>query len=461
MSYNAVSLVTNSWTKATGITALVDGVAGLRFPILSGVIVDIVGYDATGSPVYQKAPVIADFWRSGTVALPLLPDGTTDTSELIVRIGKTGFGTDDPNLIQATIDNFGTFTTRGTTVANAAAFYIMSGLVSNTQAAIMITQTVTDAVLSVDTPLGQTAFGRYFRVHNDSASTFNLIYRKNIIQPGTFLDLQWNGTAWAPEGLYQPDGFPRSGTQSVGGVIAPGATSYNDVNTSMNATVTLPTAVGRRNEVFTVNHFATPDSILLGTNKSPATSLTLSAANRVTQYISDGANWRATEQPFSGNITSMVSNALPTAVLPVGGLFEISMPASTDVRIRSLVARQVYITSEGEYNGGSFSTTTAAIVNLTTTAVPADNNVHVAGEKNIITIQDVLTNRIFQVTVWRFGAVAGNWSGWAEEIGVATIAPVGSIPAYTTNALAVADTTLAVGSEYTVLVGGFKQLFIK
>ena len=157
----------------------------------------------------------------------------------------------------------------------------------------------------------------------------------------------------------------------------------------------------------------------------------------------------------------MISNSLPTDVLTVGGLFEVSMPASIDVRIRSFIARQAYITSEAEYPGGSRSTSTSAIVNLTTTAIPADDNTPVAGELNRITIQDVLTNRLFVVTVWRFGAITGNWSGWVEEIGIATIAPVGIIPAYTTNALAVADATLSSGSQYTVLVGGFKQLFIK
>jgi hypothetical protein len=123
---------------------------------------------------------------------------------------------------------------------------------------------------------------------------------------------------------------------------------------------------------------------------------------------------------FGGNITAKVSNALPTTVMQVGGLFEIGMPASTDAQIRALVPRSIYILSEGEYPGGSFSTGTAAPVNLTTAFVPADNNVHVAGERNVITIQDILTNRIFRVTAWRFGAIAGNWSGWVEEIGITT-----------------------------------------
>jgi hypothetical protein len=121
-----------------------------------------------------------------------------------------------------------------------------------------------------------------------------------------------------------------------------------------------------------------------------------------------------------GNITARLSNALPSVVMSVGGLFEIGMPTNTDVQIRALTVRSVYILSEGEYPGGSFSTGTAAPVALTTAFVPADNNVHVAGERNVITIQDILTNRIFRVTAWRFGAIAGNWSGWVEEIGTTT-----------------------------------------
>jgi hypothetical protein len=131
-------------------------------------------------------------------------------------------------------------------------------------------------------------------------------------------------------------------------------------------------------------------------------------------------NFQDPPQVTGGNITARLSNALPTAVMSVGGLFEISMPANTDVQIRALIARQVYILSEGEYPGGSFATSTAAIVNLTTAFLPADNNVHVAGERNTITIQDVLTSRIFKIVAWRFGAIAGNWSGWVEEIGATT-----------------------------------------
>jgi hypothetical protein len=165
--------------------------------------------------------------------------------------------------------------------------------------------------------------------------------------------------------------------------------------------------------------------------------------------------WCPSPEPatnFGGNITSMVSNVLPTFILTVGGLFEITMPANTDVRIRSFVPRQAYITSEGEYNGGSFTTTTSAVVNLTTTAVPADNNVHVAGEKNIITIQDVLTGRIFRVTVWRLAGVAGNWSGWCEEIGI-SINPILTV----TNPLVLANNQITYTAPY---IRGFGKISV-
>jgi hypothetical protein len=165
-------------------------------------------------------------------------------------------------------------------------------------------------------------------------------------------------------------------------------------------------------------------------------------------------------ETLGGNISisAIVANGLPTAILPISGLFEITMPANTDVRIRAITPRPAYITSEGLYNGGSFTTTTSAIVAVPTTAIPADNNVHVAGEMNLIHIQDVLTGRIFRVTVWRLAAIAGNWSGWVEELGVPNASPVLN---YATNAAAIADVTLPVGAQYTVIVGGFRQVFVK
>jgi hypothetical protein len=129
--------------------------------------------------------------------------------------------------------------------------------------------------------------------------------------------------------------------------------------------------------------------------------------------------WRAVEDSKAGgNITAVVTNVAPIAVLPVGDLFEVSMPANTDTRIRAIVARQAYLSTETEYPGGSFTTSTAAIVNIPTTGIFAQDGAHVAGELNILRIQDLATNRLFRVTTWRLAGTAGNWSGWVEEIGV-------------------------------------------
>jgi hypothetical protein len=161
---------------------------------------------------------------------------------------------------------------------------------------------------------------------------------------------------------------------------------------------------------------------------------------------------------LAGNIIAKVANVTPSTVMPVADLFEISMPASTDVRIRAIVARTAYITSEGQYPGGSFTTSTSAPVNVPTTPIPADNNVHVAGEKNVVCIQDLPSGRIFIVTVWRLGPIAGNWSGWVEEIGVSLNFPAAN---YASNVSAIADPLLLPGAMYTVLVGGFRQVFVK
>ena len=156
------------------------------------------------------------------------------------------------------------------------------------------------------------------------------------------------------------------------------------------------------------------------------------------------------QAPLGGNIIGVVTNVAPSVILPVANLFEFSMPANTDVRIRALVARQVYITSEGEYPGGSFTTSTAAIVNLGTAFVPADNNVHVAGELNVVRVQDILTGRLFVVTVWRLAGIAGNWSGWVQEIGVTTLAVAPPVTPPADFFRSVSGTTLPDGAnDYT------------
>jgi hypothetical protein len=190
------------------------------------------------------------------------------------------------------------------------------------------------------------------------------------------------------------------------------ASMFTIAQTTINQAITLPTPTIASNHVAIVKNTGTASFQIHGANVK---------AGEIAILIFQNGAWSSSSNPSTGNIISSVSNALPTDVLQVAGLFEFSMAASTDVRIRSISGnRSIYLATESEYPGGSFMTSTAAPVALTSAFITADNNVHVAGERFTTTVQDINTNRIFKVTCWRFGAVTGNWSGWAEEIGLAT-----------------------------------------
>jgi hypothetical protein len=204
----------------------------------------------------------------------------------------------------------------------------------------------------------------------------------------------------------------------AGGNIGTAANTVDQVSmftvaqTTANQALTLPTPTIASNHVAIVKNTGTVSFQIHGANVK---------VGEIAILIFQNGAWSSSSNPSTGNIISSVSNALPTDVLQVAGLFEFSMAASTDVRIRSISGnRNVYFSTESEYPGGSFSTSTAAPVALTSAFITADNNVHVAGERFTTTVQDINTNRIFKVTCWRFGAITGNWSGWAEEIGLAT-----------------------------------------
>jgi hypothetical protein len=205
---------------------------------------------------------------------------------------------------------------------------------------------------------------------------------------------------------------------SAGGNIGTAAATvdqcsmFNIAQTTANQAITLPAPTIAANHVVIVKNTGTASFQIHGANVK---------AGEIAILVFQNNLWSSSSNPSTGNIIASKSNALPTDVLQVASLFEFSMAASTDIGIRSISGnRSVYFSTESEYPGGSFSTSTAAPVALTSAFITADNNVHVAGERFTTTIQDITTNRIFKVMCWRFGAVTGNWSGWAEEIGLAT-----------------------------------------
>jgi hypothetical protein len=186
-----------------------------------------------------------DFFRSGTGTT--LPDGTTDTTENVSRIGKTGFGLIDPTALTSTVDIVGTLDTRPISVASVPVLVPNSGTSYNTfdipnaivdaNSNIQVTGVAVDTVLNIGQPSTLNAttnalyVGRYLRVHNADSSTARLLFREIEILPGQFLDLQHNGRYWEVETNYLEnwEGFEFVGTQVSIPAFSSGTTTYVDV----------------------------------------------------------------------------------------------------------------------------------------------------------------------------------------------------------------------------------------
>jgi hypothetical protein len=89
------TLHVNTWTKADGLKESVNNVpSNIAIPL--GVIVDDIGYDASGNPVYQPVKAIPDFFSSVTATPDTVgsPDSLTDRTEKIRRDGSVGLYVD-------------------------------------------------------------------------------------------------------------------------------------------------------------------------------------------------------------------------------------------------------------------------------------------------------------------------------------------------------------------------------
>jgi hypothetical protein len=246
-------------------------------------------------------------------------DASLTEAMRITDTGRVGIGTTDP---LTTLDVSGSFSTNLSTTA--AATYT----VANNDHTVVLTAGVSQAVTL---PAAAASTRREIAVVNTAniAKTFAGPQYQDldgsftlVIPANSSMILQSNGAGWSLVSkstiptTYTPDAVPRGGNTSPAGIIPAGATSYSDADGNYQATITLPTAVGRRNQVFTIFHEATFDVTLLGTNKSPSTSTLITPSNRTTQYISDGANWVAL--PSSSPQTVAFASPAIAAVTPAG-----------------------------------------------------------------------------------------------------------------------------------------------
>jgi hypothetical protein len=133
-------------------------------------------------------------------AIPTTTNPNTDPLADGAKTGKISVGS---NLAPgATIDDFGTLTTRSaTTVNNATGAYSVSATQVDLNSMFKLKQITVDCTITIAAPATSLAAGRFLRLHNDETSTKNLIYNARVIEPGRYMDLQWNGTVWANESL--------------------------------------------------------------------------------------------------------------------------------------------------------------------------------------------------------------------------------------------------------------------
>jgi hypothetical protein len=115
----------NKWTKATGLTEKVNAVSSdIAIPL--GTIVDDIGYDSSGNPVYQPIGLQPDFFSSVTATPDTLasPNNTTDRTEKIRRDGSIGLLVDP----LTTFHNGGSYSVNAEVVVASAGSYVVTPL---------------------------------------------------------------------------------------------------------------------------------------------------------------------------------------------------------------------------------------------------------------------------------------------------------------------------------------------
>jgi hypothetical protein len=203
--------------------------------------------DASGVAI-KAAGSALDFFRSGTGTT--LPDGTSDTTENVSRIGKIGVGIIDPTTLTSAFDIAGTIDNRPLSIVSAPVDFTNSGVLVKSfdipnasvelSSNIELTGVFVDTLLNIGQPASLTAStlailkGRYLRVHNADSNTHRLIFKEIEILPGKYLDLQHNGRFWDVETEYLEnwEGFEFTGTPVPVPAFASGTTTYVDVPTS-------------------------------------------------------------------------------------------------------------------------------------------------------------------------------------------------------------------------------------
>lgn len=181
--------------------------------------------DAAGILRFLPATAAADFFRSGTAAAPLIPDGVTDLTDKISRSGDMGLGNADPSTVAARLDITGAQVLRPIALADFAANAAIGAAAATVDVTshITLSQTTAGRTLTIPAPTNTQA-GRLLIVESLAASTVPVTVGGQVIQPSTGVPFVWSGAAWVPLGAAAAD-FWRGGT---GATLPDGTTDPTD-----------------------------------------------------------------------------------------------------------------------------------------------------------------------------------------------------------------------------------------
>lgn len=140
-----------------------------------------------------------DFWRSGTAANLLLPDGTTDYTDVISHNANVGVGLNDPSQVSARLDVNGSEILRSIALGNFTANGAIGTAAATVDIAstISINQTTGNIALTLPNPTNAQS-GRVLNISN--IGTAQVKVGGQYITPKTGQSYVWIGGAWTPLG---------------------------------------------------------------------------------------------------------------------------------------------------------------------------------------------------------------------------------------------------------------------
>lgn len=193
----------------------------------------------------QVAGSTDDFFRSGTAAALLIPDGTNDFTEAISHNGNMGLGLADPATVSARLDVSGSQVLRPVTLANFAANAVIGTAAATVDVAsiINIPQTTQGITVTVPAPTNAQS-GRLLTIRNTGSAPFNVgsTAGNQKIWPGASATFTFNGTAWVPD-KHAPYALPIA----IGGNITLDPVLHHweilEYNGGANITVTVPSSL--------------------------------------------------------------------------------------------------------------------------------------------------------------------------------------------------------------------------